>query len=146
MVVDGVGRDGWVDQHSSGSRWQETVPTVAKQRRRNAHGMRGMYVRQKRRRGEKTTTCTYTTRDDRLILTTIAPPQKKAAILFNERFMAARHEEGSYEEKVFISFLGCKTLSNDDIEVSGGTGFEEIRPGAGFKTGDFVKETLGGLP
>ena len=27
-----------------------------------------------------------------------------------------------------------------------GTVFKEIRPGAGFKTGDFVKDKLGGLP
>ena len=43
-------------------------------------------------------------------------------------------------------FLGRKGLSNDDIEVAAGTVLQEIRPGAGFKTGDFVKETLGGLP
>ena len=30
--------------------------------------------------------------------------------------------------------------------MAGGTAFQEIRPGAGFKTGDFVKEELGGLP
>ena len=28
----------------------------------------------------------------------------------------------------------------------GGTVFQEIRPGAVFKTGDFVEEKLGGLP
>ena len=27
-----------------------------------------------------------------------------------------------------------------------GTVFQEVRPGAGFKTGDFFKEMLGGLP
>ena len=27
-----------------------------------------------------------------------------------------------------------------------GTVFREMRPGAGFKTDDFVKEMLGGLP
>ena len=40
-------------------------------------------------------------------------------------------------------FLGGKGLSNDDIEGAGGTVYLEIRPGAGFKTGDFVKEKLG---
>ena len=30
--------------------------------------------------------------------------------------------------------------------VSRDTVFEEVRPGAGFKTDDFVKEKLGGLP
>ena len=37
-------------------------------------------------------------------------------------------------------------LSNDDAWVAWGTKFQEILPGAGFKTGDFVKEKLGGLP
>ena len=44
-------------------------------------------------------------------------------------------------------FLVCKELSNYDAggdklghRISGGT-----RPGAGFKTGDFVKEKLGAL-
>ena len=41
--------------------------------------------------------------------------------------------------------LGCKGLSNDDIEVVRGTVFREVRPGAGFKTGNFVEELLGGL-
>ena len=40
--------------------------------------------------------------------------------------------------------LGCRGLSNDDIEVAGNTVLRGIRPGAGFKTGDFVNETLGG--
>ena len=45
-----------------------------------------------------------------------------------------------------MHFLGCKGLSNDDIEVARGTVFQEIRPGVGFKTGGFVKEKLGWLP
>ena len=36
--------------------------------------------------------------------------------------------------------LGCKGLSNDVIEVAGGTAFQEVRSEAGFKTGDFVNE------
>ena len=43
-------------------------------------------------------------------------------------------------------YFVCGGLSNDDVRVVRGTVFEEIRPGAGFKTGDFVKEKLGGLP
>ena len=34
----------------------------------------------------------------------------------------------------------------DDVEVAKGTVFQEIRPWAGFKTGDFVEEKLDGLP
>ena len=43
-------------------------------------------------------------------------------------------------------FVVFKGLSDDDVWVSRDTVFQEIRPGAGFKTGDFVKENLGGLP
>ena len=41
-------------------------------------------------------------------------------------------------------FLIFKGLSNDDVRVARGTVFQEIRPGAGFKTADFAKEKLGG--
>ena len=53
--------------------------------------------------------------------------------------MAARHEERYYEENITMYFLSCKGISDDAIEVAGGTAFQEIRPGAGFKIGDFVK-------
>ena len=43
-------------------------------------------------------------------------------------------------------FPGFTGPSNDDIEVAVGTAFQEKRPGAGFKTGYFVKKKLGGLP
>ena len=36
----------------------------------------------------------------------------------------------------------CKRLSNDDVGVARGTMFHEIRPGAGFETGDFVRKKL----
>ena len=74
---------------------------------------------------------------------TIRPPPK-TAILFNERFMAARQEERRYDTQLFVYFLVCKGLSNDGVGVARGTVFEEIRPGASFKTGDFVNEKLGG--
>ena len=45
-----------------------------------------------------------------------------------------------------MHFLVCKGLSNDDVGVARGTVFQEIRPIAGFKTGGFAKEKLGGLP
>ena len=47
-----------------------------------------------------------------------------------------------------IHFHVCKgllvLLSNDDVGVARGTVLQEVRPGAGFKTGDFVQEKLGG--
>ena len=60
--------------------------------------------------------------------------------------MAARHEEGCYKIYLFAHFPVCKGHSNDDVGVAKGTAFQETQPGAGFKTGDFVKEKLGGLP
>ena len=61
--------------------------------------------------------------------------------------MAARHEEGCYEKKELHRIFSC--FAKDYIErlhrggkghrVSGDTGGS-----AGFKTGDFVNETLGG--
>ena len=49
------------------------------------------------------------------------------------------------EENIFMYFLGCTGLSNNDIEMARGTLIQEIRPRACFQTGDFVKEKLGGL-
>ena len=60
--------------------------------------------------------------------------------------MAARHEKRFFEENSFVDFLGRKRLSHDGIELAGGTAFNETRPGAGFKTGDYVAEELAGLP
>ena len=54
--------------------------------------------------------------------------------------MAARHEEGCYEKNILKNVLVCEGLSNDDVGVARGIVFQEIRPEAGFKTGDFVKE------
>ena len=49
---------------------------------------------------------------------------------------------------MFIYFLVRKKiiLSNNDVGGARGTAFQEIRPGAGFESGDFVIEMLGGLP
>ena len=73
----------------------------------------------------------------------IAPPPRKPAMFFDERFMAAPHDEGFNEKTIFTCFLVCEgplLLSNDDdFGVARGMVFQEICPGAGFKTGDFVK-------
>ena len=42
--------------------------------------------------------------------------------------------------------LVFKGLSNDEVGGARGTILEEVWPGAGFKTGDSVQETLGGVP
>ena len=49
------------------------------------------------------------------------------------------------EIKVSIYFLVCKGLSIDDVGVSRDAIFQRIRLGAGFETGDFVKEKFGGI-
>ena len=41
-------------------------------------------------------------------------------------------------------FLFCEGLPNGDVGEARGTAFQEIRPWAGFETGNFVKEMLGG--
>ena len=41
-------------------------------------------------------------------------------------------------------FLVCKGVSIDDVGVSRDIVYQEIRPGAGFETGDFVQEKLEG--
>ena len=41
-------------------------------------------------------------------------------------------------------FLFSKRQLNDDVGGARGTVFQKIHPGAGFKTGDFVKKQMGG--
>ena len=45
---------------------------------------------------------------------------------------------------IFKYFLVCKRWSNDDVGVARGNVPHEIRSGAGFRRGDFVKEKLWG--
>ena len=57
------------------------------------------------------------------------------------RTMASAGWQGAPYFRRFV----CKGLSNDGVGgVARGTVFQEIRPEAGFKTGDSVKEKLGG--
>ena len=58
--------------------------------------------------------------------------------------MAARYEEGCYEKYIFTYVLVHEGLSTDDVGVAKGTVFQEIRPWARFKTGDFIQEKSGG--
>ena len=48
--------------------------------------------------------------------------------------------KGSAKKQLCIYFLVCKVLSNDGVWVARGNVFQEVRPEAGFETGDFVKE------
>ena len=66
----------------------------------------------------------------------------KTSDFFDEVFMkTAPHEEGYYKKNILKHFV-CKGLSNDDVMVARGTVFQEreIRPGAGFETGDFFRQ------
>ena len=73
---------------------------------------------------------------------TIAPPKKHPAILFNERFMTAQHQEGCDEKNIssciFLFAEGYRTMTSG--RVARDAAFQEIRPRVGFETGDFVKE------
>ena len=44
------------------------------------------------------------------------------------------------KKNILKHVLVCEGRSNDDVGVARGIVFQEIRPGAGFKTGDFVEE------
>ena len=50
------------------------------------------------------------------------------------------------KKSILTHFHVCKGLSNDGVGAARGNVFQEIRPvpGAGFKTGDFVKIKVGG--
>ena len=75
-----------------------------------------------------------------------SPSPPKPAIFFHERFMAAaRHEERRHEDISSKYLVVCEGLSNDDVGLARGPLFlETVRPGACFKTSDFVEENLGG--
>ena len=64
------------------------------------------------------------------------PP--KPAISFTRTFHGSSiRGNRCYEKKVKSPcFLVCKGRSNDDVGVASGTVIQEIRPGAGFETGD----------
>ena len=55
-------------------------------------------------------------------------------------------EEDAMKKNASIYFLICKELSNDDVGATRVTLFQEMRPGAGFKTIDSAKKEFGGLP
>ena len=80
---------------------------------------------------------------------TIAP-LPKPAVFFNERFInhhgCSTQGRAQLKTKYPCISLCAKGLSIDDVGVSRDTVCQEIRPGTGFKTADFVEEKLGELP
>ena len=75
----------------------------------------------------------------------IARPQNQLFFLTKFLWLLDTRKD-AIKNRIFTYFLVCKGRSNDDVGGARGTEFQEIRPGAGFKTGDFVEEKLGGLP
>ena len=84
-------------------------------------------------------TSRYAPEQSRLIL---RYPPKKTAIFFNERFMAARHQEGAVQKQSTYIYLITR-LSNDEVRVPRGAVFQEIRPGA-VEHERILQEKLGG--
>ena len=57
-----------------------------------------------------------------------------------------RHDEGCYEKYIFTRALVRNGLSNDGAGVARSSRVrQEIRPGAGFETGELIKRNWGGL-
>ena len=75
---------------------------------------------------------------------TITPPPKPA-ISFTTVSWLLDTSKHAREKNSSMHFLFCKGRSNDDVGVARRTAFQALRPGAGFKTGDFIQEKMGGL-
>ena len=76
-----------------------------------------------------------------------SPPPKHIDFLLTNVSWLLDTRKDTIENEVSVYFVVCKGLSIDDAGVAiKDTVFQEIRSGAGFETGDFVKEKLGGLP
>ena len=75
---------------------------------------------------------------------TIAPPPKTGGFLsrtLHSWLLDTRKDTNKNKVSTYsLCFLVCKGLSIDDVGVSRDTVFQETRPGAGFETGDFIKE------
>ena len=76
---------------------------------------------------------------------TIQPPLNQRYSLTNGVHGCSARRSMLDENTIFTYFPAvCKGRSSDDVGGTRGAGFQEIWPVAGFKTGDFVKEKLGG--
>ena len=68
-----------------------------------------------------------------------SPPRNQRFCLTNVSWLLDTRRD-TIEKDVSIYFLVCKDVSIDDVGVSRDIVYQEIRPGAGFETADFVKE------
>ena len=98
--------------------------------------------------------CQQNHTDPRLIL---RQPPPKTTIDFFQRMFHGCSTRGRALSKnsppyvlrlakgLLVLVLALSNKINTSGRVARGTAFQELRPGAGFTTGDFVRETLGGL-
>ena len=74
------------------------------------------------------------------------PPPNRRFCLTNVSWLLDTSNYAMKKISSCNSLVAKEGPSSDDLGVGArGTVFQEIRPGAGVKTGDFVKEKLGGL-
>ena len=74
------------------------------------------------------------------------PPQSQRFSLPNVLWLLDTRKGAITKILHIFCCLQMTTVSKDDAGVTRGTVFQEVRPGAGFKNGDFVTEKLGWLP
>lgn len=64
-----------------------------------------------------------------------------------QRFLSAKNDKGCcYKKLILTTFLACKRRSFEDVGAKRNTVFQEIRPEADYKTGNFVLKSWGLLP
>ena len=74
------------------------------------------------------------------------PPEKKTAISLTDVSRLLDTKKRMLLKKNIFTYqvFSCKGLSNDESGVARDPVLDEMRSGAGFQTGDFVGEKLGG--
>ena len=76
---------------------------------------------------------------------TIAPPKKKRRFSLTRVPWLLDTRNDAMKNTASCIFFVWKGISNDNVGVARGAVFQEVRPGSGFKTGDFVKEKIVGV-
>ena len=75
---------------------------------------------------------------------TIDTPKNQRVFLTNVSWLLDTRKDAMKSISSYV--LVREGLLADDVGVAKGTVFQEIRPRAGFKSGDFVEQFLEGLP
>ena len=75
-----------------------------------------------------------------------APPKYQRFSLTKVSWLLDKRKAAIKSRSPYVSGLQrTTTLSSNDVGVARGNVFQENWPGAALKTGDFVKEKMGGL-